>query len=87
MSLAREELFQEVRNVLARSCGVIFPISEESRLAEDLQLDSVGLLSLAVNLENQYRIRISDDPTTPPQTVGDVLDLLQTALSVKEAGA
>lgn len=87
MSVPREQLLTEVSKVLRSFCGVEFDVRESSRLAEDLQLDSVGLLSLAVNLENQYRIRIADDPTTPPQTVGDVIDLLQSALSGQEEPA
>ncbi len=84
MTVARQEIFDEVSKVLTSFCGVDHDILESSRLAEDLQLDSVGLLSLAVNLENHYRIRIADDPTTPPQTVGDVIDLLEKALSGRE---
>lgn len=62
-------------------------VVEASRLGEDLRLDSVGMLSLAVNLENRYRVRLVDDPTDPPRTVGDVLDLLEYALGASEGDA
>lgn len=80
MSLAREQLLAETRRVLKSSCGVDGEIAEDSRLGEDLRLDSVGMLSLAVNLENRYRIRLVDDPASPPRTVGDVLDILEQAM-------
>ncbi len=80
MNEAREALFEQVLKVLRGPCGVVAEVAEGSRLAEDLQLDSVGLLALAVSLENHYKVRLPDNPTDPPQTVGDVLDLLQRGL-------
>lgn len=77
---SRQELLSETSQLLTSACGVQETITESSRLGEDLHLDSVGMLSLAVNLENRYRVRLVDDPSSPPETVGDVLDLLQQAL-------
>lgn len=76
----RGELLAHVVKVLRGPCGVPYPIAESSRLAEDLHLDSVGMLSLAVNLENHYRVRLPDNPAEPPQTVGDVVGLLAQAM-------
>jgi acyl carrier protein len=76
----RSQLLQEVTGVLRGPCGVLPEIRESSRLAEDLQLDSVGLLALALNLEKRFQVRLPDNPETPPQTVGDLLDLLESVL-------
>lgn len=81
MSDPREALAEQVFKVLRGPCGVVETFDESSRLAEDLHLDSVGLLALAVSLENHYKVRLSDDPTDPPATVGDVVDLLEQALA------
>lgn len=77
---SREEILSQTCQLLKSACGVDEAITESSRLGEDLHLDSVGMLSLAVNLENRYRVRLVDDPTAPPETVGDVLDLVQAAM-------
>ena len=53
-------------------------------MVEDLELDSVGLLCLAVGLENRYRVKLEENPEEPPATVADVVDLLEKALE-KEA--
>ena len=37
------------------------PVSPEMRLVEDLQLDSLQLLTLAVALEDRFRIRLDDE--------------------------
>jgi acyl carrier protein len=80
--IARGQLLEQVVRVLRGPCGVAHEIAEGSRLAEDLQLDSVGLLALAVSLENHYKIRLDDDPRQPPETVADVLDLLEKNLGL-----
>ncbi|MBX7059796.1 MAG: acyl carrier protein [Leptospirales bacterium] len=71
-----EELLERVRQVLREHCAVQKTALPESRLAEDLGLDSVGLLTLAVELENSYRIRLGETPDQAPRTVDDVLQLL-----------
>lgn len=79
----REQILREVVAVLRGPCGVPFEIFEGSRLGEDLQLDSVGLLALALNLEKRYEVRLPDNPGSPPQTVGDIVDLLEKTLRGK----
>jgi acyl carrier protein len=81
VSWQRAQLLGEVITVLKGPCGVPFEIAESSRLAEDLMLDSVGLLALALNLEKHYQVRLADDPKAPPQTVGDIVDLLEKTLA------
>lgn len=51
---------------------------------EDLELDSVGLLCLAVGLENHYRVKLEENPEEPPATVEDVVNLLAKALEKEE---
>lgn len=76
----KSELFDTVSQVLKGPCGVTSPVSVQSRLVEDLELDSVGLLCLAVGLENRYRVKLEENPEEPPDTVADVVDLLKKAL-------
>ncbi len=37
-------------------------------------------MALAVGLENHYRVKLQDDPGQPPQTVGEIVDLVQQTL-------
>lgn len=79
--MTRTQLLEELKRMLHGPCGVSAQVTEESRLMEDLQLDSVSMLSLAVGLENKYKIRLGEDPDNPPESVGDLLDLLQERVS------
>lgn len=76
----RSQLLQEVVRILRGPCGVPFEIVESSRLVEDLLLDSVGMLALAVSLENHFRVRLPDASQAPPATVAELLDLLERTL-------
>ena len=73
---ADADIFETVVSVLQRSCGVQVEVSSGTRLAEDLGLDSVGLLALALELENHYQQLLGEDPASPPRTVGDIVALI-----------
>ena len=72
--------FDSVLEVLRGPCGVSGEITLASRLVEDLELDSVGMLCLAVGLENKFRVKLDENPDKPPDTVSDVRVLLERAL-------
>ena len=76
----RSDLFDVVQEVLRGPCGVHQEISYDSLLMEDLGLDSMGMLALAVELENRFRIRLEEDPEQAPETVRDVVELLALRL-------
>jgi acyl carrier protein len=45
----------------------------ELRLVEDLKLDSIKLLTLAVEVENRFRIRLDEEDEAAIVTVGDLV--------------
>lgn len=51
-------------------------LSREQRLVEDLELDSLGALTLAVEVENRFRIRLDPDIEAEIETVGDLVDVV-----------
>lgn len=71
------ELVHLVQQVVREELGLSTPVSEETRLIEDLQLDSVGLTILAVEIENRYRIKLSEADATALRTVADLCALVQ----------
>ncbi|MCB1326473.1 MAG: acyl carrier protein [Spirochaetales bacterium] len=69
-----------VRRVLQEHCGVDRAFDVRARLAEDLGLDSVGLLTLALEVENHYQMALGEEPDQAPRTVSDVIALVQMRL-------
>ena len=55
-------------------------IRPESRLVEDLGLDSVGLLTLAVEIEDRFRICLDPEDEARIRTVGDLLTVVEEKL-------
>ena len=85
---SRDLCMNVIREVLREQCDVDPQrVNESASLQADLNLDSVGLLSLALELENRFEIYLGEDTNNPPQTVGDVLELLIIRLEeLRDAG-
>lgn len=52
------------------------PLDPRADLARDLQLDSLGLITLAVALENQFRVKLSEEDSVQVRTVEDLARLV-----------
>lgn len=53
------------------------PLARNVRLVEALALDSLRRLTLVVEVEDRFRIRLDDEDETGIETVGDLLDLIR----------
>lgn len=79
--MERQAIEAAVAEVLREHCNVTKEIRAESRLAEDLGLDSVGLLTMAVEVENYFQTVLGEEPEHPPRTVADVVGLIEQRLA------
>lgn len=48
----------------------------EMRLVEDLELDSLKALTLAIEVENRFQIRLDPEVEAGIKTVGDLVDVI-----------
>ena len=81
--MSRNEILEGVRKVLEIHLCVRGPVGERSDLAADLQLDSLALLTLVVEIENAFRICFDGDDETGIACVGDLVDRIERHTSVE----
>jgi acyl carrier protein len=73
--MTREEVLARIREHLATELEVDPDrIGESTRFREDLEADSLDLVELVVELEDNYGVRIPDEQAAKILTVGQAAD-------------
>lgn len=71
--MTADEILAQVRELAAERLALSVDLHPESRLIEDLGLDSLRLQALAVEVENHYRICLDPEDEEAIVTVGDLV--------------
>ncbi len=77
VNVKRKQLENEILDGLAKEFNIERDkLSLESTFLDDLGADSLDLVKLMMDLEDKYRIQISDEGAEKMRTVRDLVDYL-----------
>ena len=75
MALTREEVLERVKSALGEQLGVDeSEISDDASFQDDLDADSLDLVELIMELEDQFGVKIPDEDAQKLTTVGQAVD-------------
>jgi len=72
-----DDILSEITAVAREHLGRDRPITRDTRLVEELSLDSIRLLTLVVEIENRFRLRLDDEEAGRLETAGDLADMIR----------
>ena len=79
MTINREEALERVRGILVEQLGVDEEqVTDEASFQGDLDADSLDLVELIMELEDQFGLKISDEDAQKIATVGEAVDYVVT---------
>lgn len=76
------DLEARVKQILTTRLGMPpEEITADARLVDDLGMDSLDAVELAIAMERQFKIELSDDQIAKLHTVGDIVALVQRLMA------
>ena len=82
--MTREEIIARIRNVLVDSFEIPAErVTLEARLMDDLELDSIDAIDMAVQIQEITGARVDEEELRQLRTVGDTVELVTKLLTRK----
>jgi len=79
--MTRDQIFEELKRTMSETFEIDpSAITTEARLVDDLDLDSIDGVDMAVRIQDLTGKRVDEKDLRSLQTVGNVLDLIENML-------
>ncbi|MBA3243369.1 MAG: acyl carrier protein [Acidobacteria bacterium] len=86
--MSTDEIRAAVKQSIASIANLdVAEISDDASFKEELQLDSLTILEIAVDAEYKFQVKIPDDDLSNILTVGDTVRIIQQYLSAPATAA
>lgn len=74
----KEEIFEKVKNIVVEQLGANEEnVTENATFIDDLSADSLDIVELVMQIEEEFDIEISDTDAEKIVTVGDVVEYIK----------
>ena len=71
-------VFEKVRDIIANQLGIDpEKIQPETKLVDDLKTDSLDIVELIMDLEQEFDVEIPDGDLPNVKTIGDIVAFLE----------
>lgn len=81
--MGENELIKTIESVVEKIIGPV-SLKPEMEIEEELDLDSLDMMNVLMDLEDAFQIRIPDEHLGEFHTVQDVIDEIQSLIDRKE---
>lgn len=76
--MAEQDVLERVKKIVVDRLGVDeADVKPEASFKEDLDADSLDIVELVMELEDEFNLEISDEDAEKIQTVGDVITYIE----------
>ncbi|WP_433654582.1 meromycolate extension acyl carrier protein AcpM [Nocardia sp. CA-128927] len=78
MAATQEEIVAGIAEIIEEVTGIeADEVTIERSFVDDLDIDSLSLVEIAVQLEDKYKVKIPDEDLSSLRTVGDAVAYVQ----------
>ena len=75
--MTNEEILSDLADIVNEVAGVdTSEISREKSFVDDLDIDSLSMVEIAVQVEDRFGVKVPDDELANLRTVGDAVDYI-----------
>jgi acyl carrier protein len=82
MALSEQEILSGLADIVNEETGLaVDAVQSDKSFTDDLDIDSLSMMTIVVNAEEKFGVRIPDDDVKNLKTVGDAVSYIQSAQS------
>ena len=72
---------EKIKEIIAKQFKVdVKDLKDETTFKEDLKADSIAIVELIMNLEDELNVSLDDDKVTSVKTVGEAIAIAKEAI-------
>jgi acyl carrier protein len=80
MALSEQEILGGLAEIVNEETGLaVDAVQTDKSFTDDLDIDSLSMMTIVVNAEEKFGVRIPDDDVKNLKTVGDAVSYIQSA--------
>jgi acyl carrier protein len=80
MALSEQEILNGLAEIINEETGLASDaVQLDKSFTDDLDIDSLSMMTIVVNAEERFGVRIPDDDVKNLKTVGDAISYIQSA--------